>query len=238
MAAEQARIPNMRHRPADREGKGKLRRAVLETERKLYSQGNEELIIRDFFKDRPGGTFLDVGAGHPIKHSTTYYLETHLGWSGICVDALPDYGPVYAEQRLRARFRNFIVSDHSGTIESFYHVKAAPGLSSTEPERIWDGKKLNARRIQVPTITLDDLLESERVVKIDFLSIDIEGSASKALSGLSISRFRPDLVCIEPDGRTKERLALTLAHFLRNRYVRIERYLDHDRVNWYFRPAQ
>ena len=65
-------------------------RDILGTEKKLYSQFDEELIIRDFFQDRRGGFFLDVGAADPDVNNTTYYLEKNLGWSGIGVDALPD----------------------------------------------------------------------------------------------------------------------------------------------------
>ncbi len=48
-------------------------------QKSLYSHGKEELIIRDFFQDRRGGVFLDVGFAFPKKNSTTYYLEKHLG---------------------------------------------------------------------------------------------------------------------------------------------------------------
>ena len=39
-----------------------------------YSQFAEEWIIRDFFKDRRGGVFVDVGANHYKNDSTTFYL--------------------------------------------------------------------------------------------------------------------------------------------------------------------
>ncbi len=48
------------------------RPSLLESEVKLYSQFDEELIIRDFFEDRRGGFFVDVGAWLPHKSSTTY----------------------------------------------------------------------------------------------------------------------------------------------------------------------
>ena len=70
---------------------------ILGVEEKLYSQGNEELIVRDFFQDRRGGFFLDVGAAHFKRNSTTYYLDKHLGWSGIAIDALKEYAPDYAK---------------------------------------------------------------------------------------------------------------------------------------------
>ena len=65
-------------------------RDILGTEKAHYSQHDEELVIRDFFQDQRGGFFLDVGCGHPIQASNTYYLEKHLGWTGFGVDALPE----------------------------------------------------------------------------------------------------------------------------------------------------
>ena len=55
------------------------RDALLTSGQKLYSQHNEELVIRHFFEDRKDGFFVDVGAFVPIQTSTTYYLEKHLG---------------------------------------------------------------------------------------------------------------------------------------------------------------
>jgi hypothetical protein len=62
---------------------------LLETGKALYSQGKEELIIRDFFKDRRDGVYVDLGCWQWETASTTLYLERHLGWSGLAIDALP-----------------------------------------------------------------------------------------------------------------------------------------------------
>jgi hypothetical protein len=80
------------------------REDILGTGKKLYSQHDEELVIRDFFQDRRHGTFLDVGCAWPIKASNTFYLEQRLGWRGIAVDALPDYEQAWRKRRRRSRF--------------------------------------------------------------------------------------------------------------------------------------
>src|SRR5712692_7860611 len=95
----------------------------------LYSQHKEELIVRDFFGDRRGGVFLDVGCASPIQDSNTYYLEKHLGWSGIAIDALPEFAQPWLRKRPRSRFFNFFVSDHADTTEPFYR-SALRGTSS------------------------------------------------------------------------------------------------------------
>jgi hypothetical protein len=58
-------------------------RDILGTEKKLYSQFDEELVIRDFFQDRRGGVFLDVGASQPGDNSETTTLDKVLDDRGI-----------------------------------------------------------------------------------------------------------------------------------------------------------
>ena len=89
------------------------------------------------------------------------------------------------------------------------------------------------KTVEVPTITLDDLLDRSGVKKIDFLSMDIEGAEPLALAGFDIERFHPALVCIEVNLPVREEIH---AYFLSHGYERIDAYKKHDRVNWYYRP--
>ena len=61
-----------------------------------FSEREEEWIIRDFFQDRRGGTFLDVGANHYQDASKTFYLESQLGWSGLAVEPQTQFAVGYA----------------------------------------------------------------------------------------------------------------------------------------------
>ena len=68
--------------------------------REYYGPGHatereEEWMIRDFFKDRRGGFFVDVGANHYRWTSKTYYLETTLGWSGLAIEPQQQYAADY-----------------------------------------------------------------------------------------------------------------------------------------------
>jgi FkbM family methyltransferase len=205
---------------------------ILHNGTKLYSQNNEELIIRDFFQDRRDGFFLDVGCAWPKRNSTTYYLEHHLGWSGIAVDALSDYAPAWAEERPRSKFFNFLVSDHSDTLDAFHKAKWS-GVSSVKKDRIIHGEKVETEEIRVPTITLTRLLESNGISRIDFLSMDIEEAEPAALAGFDIERFKPALVGIEASPSIRQRI---LEYFTQHGYRRLDQYLPHDSVNWYFAP--
>lgn len=195
-----------------------------------YSEKLEELVIRSFFNDCRKGFFLDVGCAGPIQISTTCYLENHLEWSGIAVDANPSETKAWKKYRPNTQLFKFLVTDHYGSIEKFY---AAGGLGSTKKERNFKGKIVRGTEVLVPTITLSKLLDDNGIKKIDFLSMDIEGSEIKALEGFDINRFQPDLVCIEFNRKMRPEI---LAYFESHQYQLIEEYQQFDKVNRYFRP--
>jgi FkbM family methyltransferase len=196
---------------------------------KRYSQFNEELVIRHFFDDRRDGVFVDVGCYHWKQHSTTYYLEAHLGWSGVGVDALPWLRAGYEKNRKSTRFFNYLVTDHSGGTTTLF---AAGPISSIDESRVegWrPGEK--HKSIEVASITLNELLDEAEISKIDFLSMDIEGSEAAALRGFDIERFAPELPCIEVAAQNREAVD---RYFSEHGYRLLEEYRAYDPVNWYY----
>ncbi len=208
------------------------RRDILGTETNVYSQHKEELVIRDFFQDRRNGVFLDVGCAWPVSFSNTYYLEKELGWTGIGVDGLPDYEKRWRKRRPKSKFFNFIVTDHSDTVESFYRAvhRDYLGISGVEKDNAGH-PKVEFEEIHVPTITLTKLLDQNGISKIDLLSMDIEGAEERALAGFDIERFQPELAVVEVHAETREPVT---AYFRSHGYERIERYDAFDFVNYYF----
>jgi FkbM family methyltransferase len=196
------------------------------------SQHAEEWIVRDFFDDRRNGFFLDVGANHYKTHSNTYYLETALGWQGIAVEPLVEFAADYARYRPNTRFRAFFVSDVSNEQAKLYVQQGEPRVSSARQDFTeFYGENVSA--IDVATIALNDLLEAERVERVDFLSMDIELWEPKALAGFDVERFRPELVCIEAHLDVRQQI---LDYFARHGYVVVGRYLRADIWNLYFTP--
>ncbi len=209
----------------------------------LYSKQGEELMIRDWFDDRRDGFFLDVGASHYQINSNTFYLEKHLGWRGIAVDALAEYEPEYLTYRPATLFFTFFVSDRSDERAPFFvhSVNRRLSTGSGSLAEAWDDQDLDIpapegwdhEQIEVPTITLNDLLDHAGVARIDLLSMDIEMWEPQALAGFDIRRFAPQLVCIEAHPEVRDAIS---AYFADAGYQRIEKYLAYDSGNWYFRP--
>jgi FkbM family methyltransferase len=197
-----------------------------------YSEREEEWLIRDYFQDRRGGVFVEVGANHYRNNSKTYYLESELGWSGLAIEPQTEFGADYVEHRPRTKFLPFFVSDASNETARLYVVKRASMVASSNEEFVKQFGKPDEVR-EVPTITLTDLLDAERVGQIDFISMDIELHEPQALKGFDIRRFKPSLVCIEGLLPVRQQI---LDYFARNGYVLVGKYLWVDTENLYFAP--
>jgi FkbM family methyltransferase len=199
------------------------------------SENAEEWIIRDFFRDRRDGIFLDVGAHHYRDNSNTYFLETSLGWRGIAIDAQAEFAADYAKHRPRTTFLARFVSDVSDST-ALLHVPSANTLVASASAEFAEGSANDhAESRSVPTVTLDDVLSDAGIERLDFLSMDIELSEPKALAGFDITRYRPELVCIEAHVQVRQAI---LDYFFRHDYVLVGRYLRIDPLNLFFMPAE
>jgi len=201
---------------------------------KRNSYSVEEYAARDFFQDKRDGVFVDVGANHYKVTSNTYYLETALHWSGLAVEPLKQFEDDYKRYRPRTRFLPFFVSDVSNEAAKLYVIEKNTFISSADQQfTARDGR--TPKPVEVPTITLNDLLDGERITTFDYLSMDIELWEPKALAGFDIDRFKPRLVCVEAHPQVRQQI---LDYFARHGYVLIGKYLRADLNNLYFTPLK
>jgi FkbM family methyltransferase len=197
-----------------------------------FSLSGEEWFIRDFFQDRREGVFLDVGANHFRDNSNTYFLEKQLGWSGIAIDALPEFADGYRSNRPRTRFVPLFASDVPGKSVRIF-VPKQNNLLTSESEQFTKEMGAPGSPREVPTTTLNVVLDQAGVRKLDFMSMDIELAEPKALAGFDVDRFKPELVCIEAHEEVRQQI---LDYFARHHYALVGKYLRVDPQNLYFTP--
>lgn len=196
------------------------------------SQGYEEWIVRDFFRDRRNGVFVDVGAADYKDGSNTWFLENRLGWSGLAIDAQEHYQTGYEQFRPRTRFFTFFVSDKSNEKARLFLSNMSSFVASKD-ERFTAQFGQAGEAIEIPTITLNDLLDAQGVKSFDFLTMDIELSEPQGLAGLEIQRFKPQLVVVEAHPNVRQQI---LDYFNANHYVVVGKYLRVDVNNLWFMP--
>jgi len=196
------------------------------------SEHFEEWIVRDYFQDRRGGVFLDVGANHYMVASNTYYLESSLGWSGIAIDALEEFEADYRSHRPRTQFVAAFVSDRAGEAVSFF-VPAENKLVASVSEEFTRDRGTPGTAREVPTTTLNVILEQAGIRRLDFVSMDIELSEPKALASFDLERYKPALVCVEAHPEVRQQI---VDYFVQRGYTIVGKYLRADASNLYFTP--
>jgi FkbM family methyltransferase len=213
-------------------GSGELQELATRYGSVRNSRYGEEWIVRDFFQNRRGGVFVDVGANHYQRESNTYYLETELGWSGIAIDPQIKFAADYRAHRPLTTFLPLFVSDVSDR-EATLYVPSNDLVASFDKSFAETESDSSADAVSTRTATLDDILDRHRVREIDFLSMDIELHEPQALKGFSIERFRPRLVCVESHAPVRQQI---LDYFASHGYVVIGKYLRADTENLWFAP--
>jgi len=56
-----------------------------------YSQIGQDSWVLDILQNKKHGTFIDLGAGHPVRLNNTFLLESIYNWTGISYDIGPPY---------------------------------------------------------------------------------------------------------------------------------------------------
>src|SRR5437660_1012917 len=136
-----------------------------------YSQYGEDLILWDYFKGRPDGLFVEIGANHPTALNNTWFFEQR-GWRGILIEPLPDRCRELRQLRHRSQIIEAALGAPENRGTAAFKVAAEQALSGLVLKP--DIKCLG--EITVTLTTLDDVLAAAGNPKIDFITLDVEGT--------------------------------------------------------------
>jgi FkbM family methyltransferase len=160
----------------------------------FHSQFGEDRYIWKNIELPRKGVFVDIGAGHPISYSNTYFWEKN-DWEGICIDA--DINQVNLLKTERPNVEWAAISPEEGEIEFF--PAFLPELSTTK-QNDKNGGLIKIRfkdSVKVPSFRLETILEKHQIGIIDILDIDVEGTELEVWETFDYEKHRPQVVIIE-----------------------------------------
>jgi FkbM family methyltransferase len=162
-----------------------------------YTQNMEDYHLALAFDGQQGGTYVDVGAGHPVADNVSLWFYER-GWSGLVIEPQSDLAALYPLLRPRDRVYEGLVGRTHG-LADFYEVDRLHGFSTTVQAHADTALTFGAdyRVAQRPITTLAQLCEEHGLSEIDFLKVDVEGGEADVLAGNDWNRFRPKIVVAE-----------------------------------------
>lgn len=172
-----------------------------------FSQYGQDAFLNErIFRGLVGGFFVDIGAHDGVSFNNTYFFESQLGWNGICFEP----NPVVFEKLMKSRrciCLNGAVSNRKGEA-AFLKIDGYPEMLSGLLDRydprhlrrieqeieVYGGRK---QVITVPCYELNAVLAENRVMHVDYLSIDVEGSELDILTSIDFERVKYRVISVE-----------------------------------------
>ncbi len=173
-----------------------------------YSQWGQDEFVVKYFKEKKNGIFFEAGALDGLEASNTLALERSYGWTGVLVEPLPEMYNQLIVNRPSCHNFHLALYNRQGTIifqkndgegrnlsgvPEAYHPKHSKWANSVSP---------NIQNINLPCDTLANVLHSLNIHRVDYLSLDTEGSELQILENFNTKEFDIELLTIEVNDYT------------------------------------
>jgi FkbM family methyltransferase len=206
----------------------------------INNKNQKSVLLQDIYvllksKFKKNGYFVEFGACDGILDSNTFYLEKVFKWKGIVCDPCIiwhkelqsnrkcniDYSCVYKVSNKEINFRQ----------------AATPGLSSIDKFSSMDEHSLSRKKVakiyKVKTISLNDLLKKYKAPKkIDYISIDTEGSEYEILKNFNFNKYHVKIITCEHNFTSNKQKVFKLltSKGYKREYQNLSKFDD-----WYFK---
>ena len=164
-----------------------------------YAQNHEDILIDRLFRGQIG-TFVDIGACHPVVDSNTRFFYER-GWRGVNFEPSFSSFQLFLDHRPEDLNLNLAVSDFDGEL-TFYEVQdhGINNGTSTLSAEIAEGYRQHGFDVaerRVPVRTIRSLIDTHGIEPPDLLSIDVEGHEAAVIRGTPLDSWRPQVLIVE-----------------------------------------
>lgn len=164
---------------------------------------NLSFIYQQIFGKHHRGLLVEIGAFDGVSFSNSVGLLDR-GWEGLLIEPVPDFAKkceARHDKNPRVRVIQTAISNQSGT----QSLQLAGPLSTLSEELVteykeleWSKSSISSKSIKVQTVTLDQLLEKEKIsTNFDLLIVDVEGFEKEVFEGFELEKWKPNVLIIE-----------------------------------------
>jgi FkbM family methyltransferase len=172
---------------------------LLHQLKKSRAQFRQDLFVLSELQFKRNGFFVEFGATDGVNLSNTWLLEKEFDWTGILAEPARCWHEELIGNRT-AHIEPKCVWGETGTLMTFNEVEVAElsTIDSFSAVDFHEKRRLAGHTYEVETICLNDLLEKYQAPRrIDYLSIDTEGSELEILRHFDFGRYQCSVISCE-----------------------------------------
>ena len=175
-----------------------------------YSQYRQDKLIHEtYFQGVKNGVFVDIGAYDGIILSNTLFFEKELGWTGLCIEPIPEVFAQLKENRTCKCIQGCISNLCKNELlfraaSSSVCTEMLSGLAKTyDPVRYQilthEVNKTggNLQILHVYCFLVNDLLKNNNIPHVNFLSINTAGGEYEIIESIDYDRFTIDVISVD-----------------------------------------
>ncbi len=163
---------------------------------RVFGQSAEDFLLQRWLPERDG-TYIDVGAGEPVRGSNTYVFYKQ-GWRGILVEPIRLNCQVLKLLRPQDEILQILVGNIDSVVD-FYEFE--PYQYSTTLKSVAANcldKSIRLKSVsQIGIVPLSSFAPNMTPDQPTLISIDVEGADLAVLESNDWSRTRPRAICVE-----------------------------------------
>jgi FkbM family methyltransferase len=156
--------------------------------------------------------YVDIGANDGITVSNTAYFDMDMGWKGICIEPHPTAFKKLQQSRPNSTNLNICISDEDGVVDFLSIDGYSEMLSGIQKHyhpnhidrinREISQKGGTKQTLKITSKSLKNVLNEHNVEKVDYLSIDTEGSEYEILNSIDFDSV--DIRVISTENSSKK----------------------------------
>ena len=180
--------------------------------------GQDKLVLGKVFNRNAHinrGFFIEFGARNGVDDSNTHYFEKALNWRGVLLEAIPSEQRDIAQSRPRSAVINGAVCEGDSATFLVAKISGLNGMASDyDPVRIHSSDLFgDQQKLTVKCRTLRQVVKEFGIKRVNYMSVDTEGSELQALMTFPFGEIVVDVVGVEvllgtPERQIKEKAVI------------------------------
>jgi len=163
-----------------------------------YAQNQEDVVLQRLVKVVDKGSYVDVGAAHPVIHNVTYSLYLS-GWRGVNIEPMTREANMLRDIRPEDRTFQVAAGAEAGKLKMYVAPMENRGATTSDPATVERYVSLGQvfETTTVDVARVDMLVASAGLSDVHVLKIDVEGAERSVLEGCDLRTMRPWVIVIE-----------------------------------------